>query len=170
MKYILLLLSVIIFSCSNPSDSSTNQENSPEEKVDKTTADQKPSAAVEKPMHHMSSNDERISLGLNPMQKQHQLEIMRQHLVTIQKVLEMMSNDEYEKAAETIDIELGSTTEMKLMCASFGNETFEKIGIEMHKSADNLSRILRTKDKDKALNELSNTMNYCTSCHTAFKQ
>ncbi len=33
---------------------------------------------------------------------------------------------------------LGFTTEIKLMCAYFGNEQFKNLGLKFHKSADEL--------------------------------
>jgi len=59
---------------------------------------------------------------------------------------------------------------MKLMCASFGNENFENLGIDFHKSADEMSEIIKEKDKEKSLAALATTMNYCVQCHSTFKQ
>jgi len=114
--------------------------------------------------------DTRISLGLNPMQKNHQLKNMRSHLEAIQSLIMLLANDEYEEASTVAYEKLGSTTEMKLMCASFGNEQFETMGLEFHKSADEMSEIFKKEDKTESLTALSNTMNYCVNCHSTFKQ
>jgi len=118
----------------------------------------------------MQVNDKRISLELNPMQKQHQLKNMRSHLEAIQKIVGLLSTEKYDEASEVASIKLGSTTEMKLMCSSFGNEKFETLGLDFHKSADKMSEIFKNKDKNSSLEALSITMNYCVQCHSVFKQ
>ncbi len=122
------------------------------------------------PMQNMKMDDDRISLGLNAMQKQHQLKNMRSHLVAVQTIVELLSKENYDLASKVAYTELGSTTEMKLMCASFGNEQFENMGLAFHASADKMSEIIKTKDKKASLEALSVTMNYCVQCHANFRQ
>ena len=95
---------------------------------------------------------------------------MRAHLKTVQDLTLLIANEEFEKASKVAFQELGSTTEMKLMCASFGNENFENIGVNFHKSADEMSEIFKLKNKDESLKALSNTMNYSIQCHATFRQ
>lgn len=118
----------------------------------------------------MPQNDHRISLGLNAMQKQHQLRNMRSHLEAVQNILALLSREKYEEASEVAFEKLGSTTEMKLMCSSFGNEKFENLGLSFHESADEMSEVFKTGDKNKSLRALSKTLNYCVQCHAAFRQ
>lgn len=157
MKTIAFTLSMfLLFSCSQP------KEKEMEAKTEKSG---------ESPMKHSKTKDDgRISLHLNPMQKNHQLKNMRSHLEAVQKIIHLLSEDKYDEASVVSYEELGSTTEMKLMCASFGNENFENLGVEFHKSADEMSEIMLQKDKEKSLAALSNTMNYCVQCHSTFKQ
>ena len=114
--------------------------------------------------------DKRISLELNPMQKQHQLEHMRDHLEAVQAIIALLAEDKYEIASRVAYKKLGSTTEMKMMCGSFGHKQFETLGLEFHKSADEMSEVFKTKNKNKSLEALSNTMNYCKQCHQTFRQ
>jgi len=122
---------------------------------------------IEKPME---IDDGRISLNLNPMQKNHQLSNMRSHLEAVQQITLLLSQEKYDEASTLAYEKLGSTTEMRLMCASFGDKGFETMGIEFHKSADVMSEVFKEKNKDKALQALSNTLNYCVSCHATYKQ
>ena len=114
--------------------------------------------------------DKRISLKLNGMQKNHQLVNMRDHLEAVQRIITLLSSDKYDEASEIAYSKLGSTTEMKLMCASFGDKKFENMGLEFHKSADEMSEIFKNKNKEQSLKALSNTMNYCVQCHTTYRQ
>jgi len=135
-----------------------------------TKIDESTQATTPKPEMEMNIDDGRISLHLNPMQKQHQLSNMRAHLKAIQTILGLLAKDDYTKASTVAALELGSTTEMQLMCASFENETFETMGVNFHKSADEMSEVFKNKDKNRSLEALSTTINYCVSCHAAFKQ
>ncbi len=121
-------------------------------------------------MSTMQVNDDRISLELNPMQKRHQLENMRSHLKAVQVITNLIANEDFDKASKLAYSELGSTTEMRLMCASFGNKNFENLGVAFHASADSLSTILKTKNQKKSLKALSKTLNYCVQCHATYRQ
>ena len=118
----------------------------------------------------MKVDDKRISLKLNSMQKQHQLKNMRSHLEAVQTILSLLSNEKYEEASKVAYSKLGSTTEMKMMCASFGDKNFEILGLDFHKSADKMSEIFKKKDKNSSLQALSKTMNYCVQCHATYRQ
>jgi len=131
---------------------------------------EKKEATIKPAKQTMQINDGRLSLNLNAMQKQHQLKNMRSHLKAVQDIILLLSKEHYDKASKVAYTQLGSTTEMKLMCASFGNKTFENLGLDFHKSADKMSNVFKNKDKKTALQALSNTMNYCVQCHAAFRQ
>ncbi len=113
--------------------------------------------------------DNRVSLNLLPKKAQHQLKNMREHLEAVRSIIFYLSKDEFDSAA-TASSRLGLSDEMKMMCSSFGNEEFERLGLEFHKSADRMSETIKTKNKEKSLESLSLTMNYCISCHSVFKQ
>ncbi|HIP37061.1 MAG TPA: cytochrome C [Crocinitomix sp.] len=114
--------------------------------------------------------DKRTSLKLNAKQKNHQLKNMRSHLIAIQSIIDLLADGNYDDASTVAYTQLGSTTEMKLMCASFGNEQFENLGLEFHQSADEMSEIFKEKNHKKSLKALSHTMDYCIRCHETFKQ
>jgi cytochrome c556 len=153
----IVLLAALLFS----SWSILAQENNPEPQ----------NQTHEKMMHKMNMGpDNRISLNLPPMKAQHQLKNMRGHVVAIQSIINFLSKDEFEKAADIASSQLGLTEEMRMMCSSFGNDQFEKLGFDFHTSADKMAEVLKTKDKNKSLAALSKTMNYCVTCHATFKQ
>ncbi|WP_147677461.1 cytochrome C [Algibacter pacificus] len=118
----------------------------------------------------MQMDDKRISLNLNDMQKNHQLANMRSHLEAVQELTVLIANEDYNEASKLAYTKLGSTTEMRLMCASFGDKNFERLGLEFHKSADKMSETLKSRDKNKSLIALSNTLAYCVQCHKTYKQ
>jgi len=122
--------------------------------------------------HHMrhSISDERISLGLSPKMKQHQLSNMRSHLEAVQAITSLIAEKEFDKASEIAHSKLGLTEEMRGMCSMFNNENFTALGLAFHKSGDSLGEALKTKDTTKSLRALQSTLGYCVQCHTTFRQ
>ncbi len=123
-------------------------------------------------MQHMmhDASDSRISLGLSPQRKQHQLANMRSHVRAVQTIVGLMAQDKYDQASRVAHTELGLTDEMKKMCMMFNNADFVKLGLAFHQSADKLAETLKTKDAKKSLAALHATMNYCVQCHATFRQ
>lgn len=122
--------------------------------------------------HHMMKHvdDERISLGLSPKMKAHQLANMRSHVEAIQTIVGLIAEENFDTASEVAHSKLGLTEEMENMCNMFGNDDFKKLGLQFHKSADTLGEILKTKDMNKSLSALHTTMGYCVQCHETFRQ
>ena len=158
-------LTVILVSIILASLFTSCHENKPKEKET-----QKKQTEFTMPENSGMANDTRMSLKLNAMQKNHQLMNMRDHLEAVQNIITLLSSDKYDEASKVAYTKLGSTTEMKLMCASFGNKNFETLGLEFHKSADKMSEIFKNRNKEKSLKALSNTMNYCIQCHATYRQ
>lgn len=159
-KTIVIFLSIILASLFT----SCNENKSKEKENVKKETD---FTMIENPK---MGNDKRMSLKLNSMQKNHQLMNMRDHLEAVQNIVTLLSSEKYDEASKVAYTKLGSTTEMKLMCASFGDKNFENLGLEFHKSADKMSEIFKSRDKNKSLEALSNTMNFCVQCHAMYRQ
>ncbi len=156
-KKIILFLSVLIISITSCKKDQPKKVTTSKKETEFTISNKK-------------INDSRISLKLNEMQKHHQLMNMRDHLEAVKTIITLLANDKYDKASKTAYTKLGSTTKMRMMCASFGNKKFENLGLEFHKSADKLSKIFKNRNKAESLKALSNTMNYCVQCHATFRQ
>ncbi len=125
-------------------------------------------------MHQMHmaqlADDERVSLHMSPEQAQHQLMNMRSHLQAVQTIVDYLGKDEYDSAAAVASAKLGMSEEMRMMCSAFDNAEFEQLGLAFHQSADKMSEVFKTRNKDKSLAALSQTLNYCVTCHARFKQ
>ena len=122
--------------------------------------------------HNMTHNmmDKRISLGLSPEMKQHQLSNMRAHLAAMQKITGLLAEKQYEEASKIAHSQLGLTEEMKRMCNMFENEEFKTLGLAFHNSGDELGDALQTKDMTKSMQALNKTLGYCVQCHETFRQ
>jgi len=118
----------------------------------------------------IEGSDSRISLGLGPKQKQHQLANMRSHLEALQSILGMISENRFDEAAEIAHQKLGLTPEMQQMCNMFTNKEFRATGIAFHQSGDALGDTLKSRDLKQSLQALHTTMNYCIQCHATYRQ
>ena len=135
-------------------------------------AEEKAHQPFEMKHHHMIHpiKDERVSLGLSPEMKHHQLANMRSHLEAVQAITGFIAEKEFVKASDIAKSRLGLNEEMRNMCDSFGNEDFTALGLAFHRSADELSEVLKTEDLGQSLNALQKTLSYCVQCHKHYRQ
>lgn len=122
-------------------------------------------------MHHaMNMQDDRISLNMSPQMKQHQLQNMRAHLAAVQEIISQLSENKFDAASRTAHQKLGLTKEMASMCNRFENEEFKSMGINFHKSADEMGEVIAKGNMQTSLAALNKTLGYCVSCHEKFRQ
>jgi len=122
-------------------------------------------------MGMMQEDDNRQSLGIKgTMQGTHQLSNMREHLIALSEIVQLMNIAKYDEASKIASEKLGLTLEKNTMCGSFKNQSFEEMGVRFHKSADDLAKTLKTKDSKKSMVALEKVMNGCVLCHSTFKQ
>jgi hypothetical protein len=116
------------------------------------------------------AKDTRVSLGLSAPMRLQQRAMMRDHLKAVDEIVGLIAAGKFDQAATIAHQRLGLTPQMQKMCGLFGNETFRKLGIAFHKSADHLGEVLKTRDTTASLHALHSTMQYCVSCHQSFRQ
>ncbi|MDD5159061.1 MAG: cytochrome c [Sulfuricurvum sp.] len=122
-------------------------------------------------MGMMQEDDNRQSLGIKgTMQGTHQLSNMREHLIALSEIVQLMNTAKYDEASKIASEKLGLTLEKNTMCGSFNNKSFEEMGVRFHKSADDLAQTLKTKDQKKSMVALEKVLNGCVLCHSTFKQ
>ncbi|MBV1873701.1 MAG: cytochrome c [Gammaproteobacteria bacterium] len=119
---------------------------------------------------HGAVVDGRTSLNLSPAMKQHQLQNMRAHLKAIQKIIAQLGQKDFTGASQTAHQKLGLSKEMEAMCNRFDNDSFKTLAINFHTSADEMAEVFEKENLEDSLAAVSNTMNYCVSCHKQFRQ
>jgi len=124
----------------------------------------------EKPMMMHSNGDSRISLGLSGRMKVHQLQNMRSHVEAVQMIVGLLAKGNFDKASEISHTKLGLTEDMRKMCNMFKNKNFRSLGLAFHRSADNLAKVIKTRDLSKSLDALHKTTSYCVQCHATYRQ
>jgi hypothetical protein len=102
--------------------------------------------------------------------KEHQLANMRSHVEAIARIVDLMSEGNFDEASVIAHAKLGLTPEMQMMCGMFNNADFERRGRAFHQSGDALGEALHTKDLTASLRALNSTMQYCVSCHATYRQ
>ncbi len=152
-KYI--LFSILILLSSLPANSAENMQNKKEGMMHHKEAD---------------SKDTRIQLNAPDMMKEHQKTMMREHLRAVNEIVAGLAANDFELVSQTAHKKLGLTDEMRNMCSMFGNQEFEKIGLEFHTKADELGDVAKTKDLNKTLLALDTMLKRCNQCHSMFKQ
>ncbi len=120
--------------------------------------------------HLHNAIDDRTSLNLTPAMKQHQLKNMRAHLAAVQDIITQLGSGNFSQASNTAHEKLGLTIEMESMCSSFGSDTFKELGMNFHKSADELGAVIERGNMQDSLAALGKTLSYCVACHAQYKQ
>jgi len=121
--------------------------------------------------HHMAAgHDGRISLGLSPQMKQHQLANMRSHVEAVQAIVGFLTEENYDKASAIASSKLGATPEMQKMCSGFANDNYKELGLAFHQSGDELAETLKKGSLKQSLRALHATMGYCVKCHATYRQ
>jgi len=134
--------------------------------------------AEEMQMHHgmmhgataAQQGDQRTSLGLSEPMRSNQLAMMRDHLKSVDEIIALIGTEKFDQAAKIAHEKLGLTPGMQKMCSMYGNDDFRDMGLAFHKSADRLGEVLKRHDTGASLRALHDTMQYCISCHQAFRQ
>ena len=124
--------------------------------------------------------DNRKMVELPEMMQQHMKTDMRDHLLAIQKITDLLSKQQYDEASEMAENRLGVSSMGRRHSAEHAQHMGQMMPLEMralgqamHRSASQFARI--TKDAEvegglaKAFGALSEVMQRCVACHSAFR-
>jgi hypothetical protein len=128
-------------------------------------------------MHHMQeSKDARQAVQFPADLKEHTLENMRDHLLTLQRIQEALASGSFDIAAEISESRLGlSSLELHGAheVAKYMPLGMQDIGTGMHKAASRFSleaqNASATGDMKPALAALSAVTAQCVACHGAYR-
>lgn len=122
------------------------------------------------------ANDSRIKVDFPAMMQEHMMANMRDHLLALQTITKQLSTNQFDAAADTAEQRLGMTSMKSHGASHMGKlmpKIMAKIGTEMHKSASRFARISRGAEVEgglaKAFGALSEVMEQCVACHSAYK-
>jgi hypothetical protein len=119
----------------------------------------------------LDTMDQRQAVPLLPMMANHQKQMMRDHLVSVQGIADGLARNDF-AAIETAAKKSGYSEQMGAMCSHMGTGApgFTEQAITFHKSADAIADAARSKDRDAVVRGLAATLATCVGCHAKWKQ
>ncbi len=119
-----------------------------------------------------SRPDERVGLGLHSTAEAGMKLTMREHLEAIRDIVAALSRQEFETAAKVAHEELGFPKHHQAMQRE-GGATFppkyHELAMAHHQEAEDLAKVILSKDLKTILPKLEKTIGACVSCHRAYK-
>jgi len=116
--------------------------------------------------------DTRHPIPLSPSAEKEHRAVMLQHLETIQVIVNALVEEDYELAKGLTESHLGFFMHRQAM-ASQQPENFPSayhdLAMAHHEAAEELARIIPTKDLKQILPRLNNVLKACVACHLEFK-
>ncbi len=120
----------------------------------------------------LAQEDTRQMVELPDMMRTHMLGNMRNHLVTLDKILEYLAADELEKAADIAEANLGFSS-LELHGASHiakhMPEAMSAAGTAMHTAASQFARIAQEGEALPAYAKLKDVTAACVACHARYR-
>jgi hypothetical protein len=116
--------------------------------------------------------DTRHPIPLPPLEGKEHRAVMLQHLETLQVIVNALVEEDYELAKGLTESHLGFFMHRQAM-ASQQPENFppayHDLAMAHHAAAEELARIIPTKDLKQILPQLNNVLKACVACHLEYK-
>lgn len=122
--------------------------------------------------HPILTSDVRQSIPLSPAAGTEHRAVMLQHLETLQVIVNALVEEDYELAKGLTESHLGFFMHRQAM-ASQQPENFppayHDLAMAHHAAAEELARIIPTKDLKQILPQFNNVLKACVACHLEYK-
>jgi hypothetical protein len=116
--------------------------------------------------------DERAVLGLDPAAESGLKLTMREHLEAIHDIVAALSRQDFEHAAKIAQDELGFSKHheaMKREAGAIFPRKYHELAMAHHQEAENLAKVVPSKNFKTILPQLEKTIGACVACHQAYK-
>ncbi len=120
----------------------------------------------------LADEDTRIFVELPERMQQHMMANMRDHLETINRMLELMANEQLEAAGELAEQRLGMSSLAAHGAEHMGRfmpEGMRKAGMEMHRAASRFAVVAQEGDLLSGYRALGGITGACVGCHGGFR-
>ena len=97
---------------------------------------------------------------------------MREHLEAIHDVVAALGRQDFEQAAKVAQDELGFPKHHQAMKREAGATfppKYHELAMAHHQAAEDLAKVIPSKDLRAILPQLERTIGACVSCHQAYK-
>jgi hypothetical protein len=126
----------------------------------------------EQPSIPYLTSDSRHPIPLSPSAGKEHRAVMLQHLETMQVIMNALVEEDYELARGLTELHLGFFMH-RLAKASQPPDNFppayQELATAHNAAAEELARIIPTKDMKQILPKLNNMLKACVACHLEFK-
>jgi hypothetical protein len=116
--------------------------------------------------------DTRYSVPLSSSAGKEHRAVMLQHLETIQVIVNALVEEDYELARGLTDMHLGFFQHRQAMAHQEPEKfpaAYHDLAMAHHQAAEELARIIPTKDLKQILPPLNNVLKACVACHLEYK-
>ncbi len=104
--------------------------------------------------------------------QQQMMSNMRDHMVALNEILEYLSFDDLDKAAEVAENRLGLSSRHSHGTANLAEympKEMKQAGYEMHSSASRFAQVAKEGDVESAYEALTAITSSCVACHAAYR-
>ena len=118
------------------------------------------------------TSDTREPLPLSPSDAKAHRAVMLQHLETIQVIMNALVEEDYELARGLTESHLGFFMHRQAMAQQHPEQfppAYHDLAMAHHEAAEELARIIPSKDMKQILPRFNNVLKACVACHLEFK-
>jgi hypothetical protein len=119
-----------------------------------------------------SQRDERVVLGIGSAAAAGLKLTMREHLEAIRDIVAALGQQDFEQAAKVAHDELGFPKHHEAMTREAGAtfpSKYHELAMAHHQAAEDLAKVIPSKDVRTILPQLEKTIGACVSCHQVYK-
>jgi len=119
-----------------------------------------------------SWQDERVVLELSEPASAGMRLTMREHFEVIRDIVAALGRQDFEQAAKVAHEELGFLKHHQAMKREAGATfppKYHELAMAHHQEAENLAKVIPSKDLKTILPQLERAIGVCVSCHQAYK-
>ena len=117
-------------------------------------------------------SDTRYPIPLSSSDAKEHRAVMLQHLETIQVIVNALVEEDYEMAKGLTESHLGFFMHRQAMAQQHPDQfppAYHDLAMAHHEAAEELARIMPTKDMKQILPRFNNVLKACVACHLEFK-
>jgi len=119
-----------------------------------------------------SHGEGRVALGLGPAAESGLKLTMREHLEAIRDIVAALGRQDFDQASKVAHDELGFSKHHEAMKREAGATfppKYHELAMAHHQAAEDLAKVIPSKDLKAILPQLEKTIGACVSCHQAYR-
>lgn len=121
----------------------------------------------------LTLSEKRVSLGLDQTAREAHQAVMRDHLKAIHEIVAALAVEEFERAQDLTETRLGFAKHREAM-RQLNPEDFppayHDLAMVHHQTAEELAKVIPSKNLKQILPHLERTLNACVECHEHYKR